>query len=92
MEQDKRLEKLYLNKYILAFYNSHDDDQLIAVFNNPYDMAVSLNKNHMSIKTMITHMKAGRIQTIRIYGYECKLYLIEYEENEDERNTNNFTL
>lgn len=84
MKEDKRLEKLYLDKYILAFYNNRNDDELVAVFNNPYDMAVSLKRNHMSMKTTISHMKAGRIKTLNIYGRECKLYLIEYKENEDE--------
>ena len=82
--EDKRLTKLYLGKYILAFYSSRNDDRLVAVFCNPYDMAVTLGKNHRTIKALISHMKAGRTSTTRIYGIECKLYLIDDEENEDE--------
>lgn len=82
--EDKRLERLYLDKYILAFYSSRNDDRLVAVFNNPYDMAVSLGKNHKTMKALISHLKTGRINTTRIHGIECKLYLIEDKENEDD--------
>lgn len=78
-DYERRWERLYLGKYILAFYNR--SDWLVAVFNNPYDMAISLNKPLSTTKSLISKLKSGKLKHAIINGQKCKLYLIEDEEN-----------
>ena len=71
----KKRSTLYMGKYLLAFYNS--DDELVALFDNPREMAEKTGKGLKTTKAMVSHLKTNRAQYMRINGQLCKLYLIE---------------
>ena len=79
------MNKLYKNKYIIVIYGK--DDYIKYLFDNPFEMAKSLNKKLSDVRSILSHIESGDNKYIAIKGEFLRLYLIENIEEQDEKVT-----
>lgn len=73
MEEQK--VKLFKDKYYIALYDL--EDNFVAIFDNPRQLAEKTGKSRNSIESMLAHYTAGFISTFKYFDTKTKIYLIE---------------
>ena len=76
-----RRNELYKDKYIIAFYKEHGDDELVLVVDNPKEFAQALGVSKGSAYSILGRMFPGDAiphhDVAMIKGKRCIAYFIE---------------